>query len=399
MSASGKRRAWRSRTMHVLVNALAATNLSARNVLLGHLLRLAEWTRGDHEFTVLHHTGNADLRRDLGAHVRWYCAPSATSHWAQRAGWEFLVLPGLIRECGADLVFMCSGTTLTRCPVPQVVMALNPWAMVPSVHRGTGERCKASLQRRAYRAAVGGAAMIGYASKYLQTLYEDNAGAPARTSSVIYAGLNDDVMESAVEPRYGLLREPNRIVCASLMAPHKGVETVVDAVHTLRKDRGSSAELYIVGGWVKADHERNVRRRVAEYGLDSVVRFTGHVSREELFEQYAKASVFCLMSHCESFGIPAVEAQAFGTPVICADCCAPPEVCGDGGIYPPPGDTGGTADALELLLGDDGAWKVRSEAALRNASRYRYDLTARGWMSIFELGDGHGRKSSGGARG
>lgn len=375
--------------MHVLVNALAATNLSARNVLLGHLSCLAAWTREEHHFTVLHHAANRDLCRDLGDHVSWHSAPACTGHWARRAAWEYGTLPGLIEELGVDLVFMCSGTTLPRCPVPQVVMALNPWAMVRTVHIGAGERAKAILQRWAYRRTVRRADMIGYISGYLQQLYEENAGHSARTSKIVYAGLNEDVLTAAGQPRFAGIREPARVVCASLMAPHKGVETVVDAVHTLREQHGTAVQLYIVGGWVRSDHEQSVRQQVQQRGLQDVVHFTGHVNRDELFEHYARASVFCLMSDCESFGIPAVEAQAFGTPVVCANCCAPPEICGDGGLYPAPGDAAAAADAMNRLLTETELWSARSEAAVANASRYRYDEISREWMSMFDLVPAH----------
>ncbi|GAG17383.1 unnamed protein product, partial [marine sediment metagenome] len=55
--------------MRVVVNALSATNLSGRRVLLGHVSRLARWTAGRHEYCVLYHRANRDIRRDLGPNV------------------------------------------------------------------------------------------------------------------------------------------------------------------------------------------------------------------------------------------------------------------------------------------------------------------------------------------
>ena len=91
------------------------------------------------------------------------------------------------------------------------------------------------------------------------------------------------------------------------------------------------------------------------------------------------------MSWCESFGIPAVEAQAFGTPVISSNCCAIPEVCGNGGVYPEPGDYQSVATKMARLLTDDNEWAQLSEAAIQNSEKYRWDLCSKPLMRIFEL--------------
>ena len=170
------------------------------------------------------------------------------------------------------------------------------------------------------------------------------------------------------------------------MAPHKGVETLLHAFARLRQRHGLDARLHLVGGWPDATYAAAMRRLAADLDINAHLTITGFVSRQALFEHYAKASVFCLMSRCESFGIPAVEAQAFGTPVISSNCCAIPEVCGDGGIYPQAGDAAGTADALRRVLTDRDTWRQLSVAARQNAARYTYDQTARPLMRMLGKG-------------
>jgi D-inositol-3-phosphate glycosyltransferase len=53
-------------------------------------------------------------------------------------------------------------------------------------------------------------------------------------------------------------------------------------------------------------------------GLDDVVRFVPPVSRAELVDWYAAATLICVPSYNESFGLVAIEASAVGTPVVAA---------------------------------------------------------------------------------
>ena len=190
----------------------------------------------------------------------------------------------------------------------------------------------------------------------------------------------DDATHDAAARSTALPRRPHTILTVSVMAPHKGVETVVDALALVRK-RGVPAELQLAGPWPRPSYERFIRAQVRRLRLEDAVVFHGRVSRDELHRLYAEARVFCLMSRCESFGIPAVEAQVFGTPVVSSDCCAIPEVCGGGGVYPPPGDADAVAAALVSLLTDERAWSGRSEAARANAGRFRWDECSRPLMA------------------
>lgn len=370
--------------MKVLVNALGVTNLSGRQVLLGHLSRLAQWTLGRHEFVVLFHGSNRDLVRDLGPNVRWRQQSARTHHWAFRLLWERTRLPGLARELAADLYFTPSGTVASGLAIPQVSMALNPWCLVPQVHRGPRECFKARCQRYAYRQTVRRAAFVAYASGYLRDAYHHNAGFKARRWEIVYPALDDETITTTDRRMSPHERRPHRIVSASLWAPHKKLETVLEALAVLRSERNLPAELYVVGGWSERGYESYVRQRVHQLQLDRCVHFAGHVSRSELLAHYAQAAVFCLMSWCESFGIPSIEAQAAGTPVVCANCCAVPEVCGEGGLYPQPGDVPGTVQALDHLLTDRDLWARCSAAAVENAAKFRYDFTTRPLLRMFE---------------
>ncbi len=69
-----------------------------------------------------------------------------------------------------------------------------------------------------------------------------------------------------------------------------------------------------------------LRQLAAGLKLDGTVAFLGDVSRTQLVEEYRGASVFCLPSVQEGFGIVLLEAMAAAKPIVASRAAAIPEV-------------------------------------------------------------------------
>ena len=371
--------------MRVLVNGLSVRGPSGEHVLLGHFRQIAAWTLGQHSFHLLHDSSQAAWVERLPANVEPVRVQQDLSRWSRRIGWETFVLPGLLKQWQIDLAFTTSGTVLPRCRVPQVSLAQNPWCMVPQIHRGWLQKRKATLQRHAYRQAMRTAALMVYNSEHMRELYHGNAcGAFERASEVAYQAIDDEAHAAAANCGSSK-KQPGVILAVSVMAAWKGIDVLVEALARMHR-QGSRAKLRLVGPWPDPQYEKLVRQQIARAQLEPFVSITGRVSKEELYRHYAEAWVFCLMSRCESFGIPAVEAQAFGTPVVGATGCAMPEVCGAGGEYAPPGDPEQTAELLARLLDDRQHWDPMAERARENAARFRWALCSRPLLRMFSSG-------------
>jgi glycosyltransferase involved in cell wall biosynthesis len=92
----------------------------------------------------------------------------------------------------------------------------------------------------------------------------------------------------------------------------------------------------------------------AELGLGDSVTLLGDLTRERLAEEYVNATVFCLPSVQEGFGIVFLEAMAAELPVVACRIAAVPEVVLDGvtGLLSDPRDPGALADLIERLIVD-----------------------------------------------
>ncbi len=268
----------------------------------------------------------------------WRSRTASDTGDGERPG-RFASCRGWFARQAVDLLVCPSGAMTPTCKVPQVVLAQNPWCFVPLVHQGWNQRIKAALQRRAYRQAFRSADLMVYISDYLRQLYRTDAGAGRRS-----AQRDRPRGDQRRDPRRGHAAAGHRRetvrTCWSRSRPWrrwKGAETLIRALQQMRAD-GIDAQLRLVGPWPEAAYETEMRELIQRLGLQEAVEITGQVSREELHRHYAEARVFTLMSQCESFGIPAAEAQAFATPTVVSTGCAMPEVCGPGGVAGPPGD-------------------------------------------------------------
>jgi len=369
--------------LRVLVNTLSVNHLSARHVVYGFLRQIAKWTAGDHELILLHYNSTPPPADISGEHIERLPVSDRLRHWAIRSPWETFELPRIVRRHAIDLVFTASGAITRGLKVPQVSLAQNPWAFVPQAQRGATQKFKAALQRRGYRAALHDASMMFFISHHLRSLYRQHAnGKPETRTDIAYVGLDDETHAAAERMRDTVEKDPLQIISVSAMAPWKGAHTLVDALQLLHA-RGIDARLRLVGPWPDPSYEQHIRRQIAKHNLDNSVTITGHVTKDELHRHYAEARVFCLMSACESFGIPAAEAMAFGTPVVATEDCAVSEICRNAGLFGPPDAPEWTADALERLLTDADDWRTRSTNALTNAARLRWHESAQPLMQIF----------------
>ena len=340
--------------------------MSGQHVVFGFLRTLAKQWRGQHQITVVHTEKETLPTELLLSGAQSFEVPASLSHWLNRTAWEFHSLPAVIRKLNADVVLTVSGALLPRCPVPQAVLCQNPWCYVPSAQQGLKEHSKALLQRIGYGKAFKHADLMVYISHHLRSLYcKHNPGSQERKWSVAYVGINDETFAAAVELAQ-LPRIPKSILSVSAMARWKGADTLIRAVALIKNAR-EDVTLNLVGPWPDASYRLEIDSLIERHHLQNCVRIHGRVDDVELHRLYATHEIFCLMSECESFGIPAAEAMAFGTPVVSTTNCAIAEICASAGLFGPANDPAWTAQAILSLLHDRSQWHSRSHAARNRA--------------------------------
>jgi D-inositol-3-phosphate glycosyltransferase len=112
--------------------------------------------------------------------------------------------------------------------------------------------------------------------------------------------------------------------------------------------------------------------------VDDVVRFAPPVAHDSLADYYRSATVVCVPSYSESFGLVAIEAQACATPVVAADVggLSTAVVDGETGVLVASHDPADYGRVLERLLMDPEEVARLGAAGAVHAARFGWARTA-----------------------
>lgn len=209
------------------------------------------------------------------------------------------------------------------------------------------------------RALYAGATRVFTRSANVSRTLLERYGRPERQVVCVGAGSNAKLPEErAPADADGVVR----ILFVGVDWTRKGGPDLVEAFRRVHA-RHPEVRLRIVGASPALD----------EPGIEVV----GRCPVEAVHTHYAEASIFCLPSHREPFGVAYVEALHHGLPVVGTRIGAVPELVEDGvvGHLVEVGDVDALADRLERLVAD-AALRQRMGEHARARARERYTWSA-----------------------
>lgn len=213
------------------------------------------------------------------------------------------------------------------------------------------------------------AARVFTRSNNISRSLREQYGIPADRVNCVYAGANTPA--EAIEPDKKDYSAKN-ILFVGLDWERKGGPELLSAFEEVRRNH-SDARLVIAGASVKTD----------QAGVISL----GRVPVEELKRYYREATVFCMPSRNEPFGVAYVEAMAYALPIVATEIGALPDMVSNGknGFLVQPGDIESLAQVLDNLLSDPRkrarfgkiSWRLAAE-------RYNWDAVGRSMRKTIE---------------
>jgi D-inositol-3-phosphate glycosyltransferase len=222
----------------------------------------------------------------------------------------------------------------------------------------------------------------------------DLYGAQPDRVRVINPGVDLDVFNpgdrTAARTRLGVEPDALLLMFAGRLQPLKAPDVLVRAVALIlarRPGLRSRLVVPIIGGpsGTGLDTPRDLRALASRLGVDDVIRFVPPIGQAALVDFYRAASLVCVPSYNESFGLVALEAQACGTPVVASNVGGLVTAVRDGvtGILVDGHDPVDYATVVEHLVDDPRLLESFGEAAARHATSFGWAGTAQRMLEAY----------------
>ena len=113
------------------------------------------------------------------------------------------------------------------------------------------------------------------------------------------------------------------------------------------------------------------------------VRLLGQLTSSQMAERYERASIFCLPTRYESFGVCALEAALANCALVLGDIPALREIWREAAIFVDPNDTQALASALNRLINEPEVRTEFAERAHNRALEFTILRTASSYLALY----------------
>ena len=182
----------------------------------------------------------------------------------------------------------------------------------------------------------------------------------------------------AIEPPQADL-SAKRIFAAGRLTAQKGYDMLVQAYAPVAEAH-PDWDLRICGGGVGNEHERKLRKLIADLGLEDRVTLAGPT--DDVPGEMAQASVYALSSRFEGFPLVLLEAMSKGMAVVAFDCpTGPADIVKDheNGILVPRRDVAAFSAGLFEMVEDEELRRRCGPAAIETAREYTMAAVGPQW--------------------
>lgn len=311
-----------------------------------------------------------------------------------RAGilWEQVVLPRLVREARADVLFSPAYSGPMLPPVPMVV-AIHDVSFAAHPEWFTWR--EGARRRTTVQLAARAATRVVTISQFSKREIVAHLGIDSSKVVVAYPGVADlkgpprmvDDLPHAAGTRPDAaptlrVRDTSSqtVLFVGSIFNRRHVPELIEGFARLARDRGD-ARLQIVGD-NRTSPAIDVAGAIRASGLIDRIQLRSYVTDQELQGLYTGASAFAFLSEYEGFGLTPLEAMAAGLPVLLLDTPVAREICGEAAIYVKRPDPVLIENALATLLFDAGERRRLVDAADRVLAKYSWTECARQVLKV-----------------
>jgi len=276
-----------------------------------------------------------------------------------------------------------------------LVQSFHTIAAMKNRHLAAGQSAEPELRVRTEMFLAGQAAAIIAGSAAIVPNLIDDVRAPADRIWVIPPGVDVELFRPTLavsagermRAKLGIADGRPVLVVAARIQPLKDQELAIRAFAEVHALRGWAPVLVLAGVETPGDEDygRMLRELAASLGVADDVRFVGALSRSELADLFAMASLTLVPSHSETFGLVALESAASGTPVVGYNTGGLVEAISDGvsGVLVDSRDPREWASEIALLLSDQRRLESLQFSARHHALGFTWGATTTALLGVY----------------
>jgi glycosyltransferase involved in cell wall biosynthesis len=329
--------------MHLFINSLAASAGGGLTYIRNVLPHLA--ATPDLRVTVaLGPSLREEFRDCVTIDFHELDVPAGRRFWYEQSA-----LPGLIQQCGANVLLSTGNFALRSSPVPQILLSRNSIYTSADYYRDLRSRGEYKMWLDTRLRSVLAKRSILWADLTVapsEAFAAELSGWTGLRVLSVHHGFDrenftrdSDPLEADVQEKLRSTEGSLRLLFVSHYNYYRNFETLIRALPMLR-DRLAGREVKLLLTCKLAAGENpgsylpeSAARLVKDLGVSPMVVELGAIPYRQLHQLYRRADMYVTPAYTETFAHPLVEAMASGLPVAASDLAVHREICEDAAVY------------------------------------------------------------------
>lgn len=208
---------------------------------------------------------------------------------------------------------------------------------------------------------------------------------PKYPVKAIHLGLGVTFKENEMAPLKTLDKlgvEKSFILYVGNAYPHKNLPRLILAFSKLITKYKLDLQLVIVGKLDK--FKEDLLSAITTEKLNQRVIFTDHIGDQVLKTLYDQATIYCLPSLSEGFGLQTLESFAHNLPLVCSRASCLPEIAGEAAIYFDPKNINDMAEKMSKVITNDGLQKELIIKGRQQLAKFDFSKTAETTYQVYQ---------------